>query len=151
MTHPFSSDYPRPAGRGHHQAGFTLIEIMIVVLIIGVLMAIAYPNYQNHIIKTRRAAVAGCLVEQSHFMERYYTTNLTYVGAALPNGGCKQDLTNFYTVSIVTAATTARTYTVQAVPKNQQASRDTKCGTLTLNQLGTKTESGSASGYSECW
>lgn len=131
------------------QAGFTLVEIMIVVLIVGVLMAIAYPNYQNHAIKTKRAAATACLLTQAQFMERYYTTNLSYTNAALPAGGCRTDLQNFYTFGI--SASAARTYTVQATPVGRQLARDTKCGTLGLDQAGTKTESGTASSYTECW
>ena len=57
--------------------GFTLIELMVVVAIIAILAAIAYPSYTNHVVKTRRAAATACVMEAAHFMERYYTTNLT--------------------------------------------------------------------------
>lgn len=131
-------------------SGFTLIELMIVVIIIAVLAAIAYPAYINHTVNTRRAAATACLTEFSQFMERYYTTNMTYVGAALPATGCANELSIFYTFSLA-GAPTASAYSVQAVPQGQQAARDgAKCGTLTLNQLGAEGVSGSA-GVAECW
>lgn len=131
--------------------GFTLIELMIVVAIVAILAAVAYPSYINHVTKTRRAAAAGCTLEAAQFMERYYTTNLTYVDARLPNTQCMNDLADYYTIQLDGAGAAASTYTVQAVPKGSQADRDKKCGTLTLDQAGTRGEGGTASNASECW
>lgn len=129
------------------QLGFTLIELMIVVAIVGILAAIAYPSYQSHVLKTRRAVAAGCMLELAQWMERNYTTCLAYnttgVGCAtamtsalLPALGCRAELGTSYTFSLV-AAPTANAYQLQAAPGGPQAS-DTICGTLTLDQRGSK-------------
>lgn len=134
--------------------GFTLIELLIVIMIIGVLAAIAYPSYQGHVIKTRRAAAAACALEVSQFMERFYTTNLSYVDGsgnapALPGMQCRTDLTPFYTLQL--SGTTATAFTVQAVPQGQQASRDTKCATISIDQAGVKRTSNTGTSVAECW
>jgi type IV pilus assembly protein PilE len=123
------------------QQGFTLIEVMIAVIIIAVLAAIAYPSYNNHVVKTRRAAAAACLAENQQLLERHFTSNLSYVGATVSQ--CGNGLDAHYQIGL-NGALAARSYSLQAVPQGQQASRDTKCGTLRVNQSGVKTVSGSA-------
>lgn len=133
--------------------GFTLLELMIVVAVIAILAAIAYPSYTDYVTKTRRAAAAACAMEAAHYMERYYTTKMTYVlPGELPTTECMNDMTEHYTVAL-SGAETATTYTVQAVPVpgSAQASRDTKCGTLSIDQVGVKGETGSAATAAECW
>ncbi len=68
-------------------AGFTLIELMIVVAIIGILAAIAYPSYQEQVQKSRRADCQGALTGLASAMERFFTVNTTYAGAAVGAGG----------------------------------------------------------------
>jgi type IV pilus assembly protein PilE len=137
-----------PSGvRPGHMAGFTLVELMVVVAIIGILAAIAYPSYTAYLVKARRTAATTCLQQNAQFMERYYTTNLSYAGAPAPQI-CDPDLNGFYTISF-SGAPTARTYTIQAVPTGRQ--NDGACGTLTLNERGVRTKSGSAASAADCW
>lgn len=135
----------RGMGNQQRQRGFTLIEIMIVVLIVGVLAAIAMASYKNSVIKSRRSAAAVCLQERAQLMERFYTTKMTYVGAPAPST-CNASLAAFYDVSN-DPAPTASTFRIKAVPKGAQAS-DTSCGTLAIDEKGARTAS---SGSDKCW
>jgi type IV pilus assembly protein PilE len=130
-------------------AGFTLVELLVVMLVIAILAAIAIPGYGRYVARANRGAVKACMTEYAQWYERLYTTTLTYVPAAAPVMGCatESNLDQRYTI---TTASAARTYTVTATPSTVQASRDSACGTLTLNEAGTKTHSGGAPAGS-CW
>jgi len=132
-------------------AGFTLVELMIVVLIIGILAAIAVPSYQNYVMRTHRGAAKACMSEYAQFMERRYTTSMTYVGTA-PVLGCatESSLNLRYTISAAAVAPTQRTYTVTATPIGVQLARDTKCGTLSVNQTGARDNTGTGT-LADCW
>ncbi|WP_240151524.1 type IV pilin protein [Oleiagrimonas citrea] len=156
MQRPYSGT-SRAVSRRAGTHGFTLLELMIVVAVIAILSAIAYPSYIQHITKTHRVAAEGCLSEFSNYMERAYTTSLTYPtsssSAAPPFAtmGCAttSQTGNFYKYSFDGTPTSA-TYTLQAVPQGVQASRDAKCGTLKLDQTGQRSITGAAP-LDECW
>lgn len=138
--------------------GFTLIEVMVVVAIVGILAAVAYPSYIQSVTKTRRTSAQGCMLEMAQFMERFYTTNMRYdqtaatppVAVALANPTCRAEMVAFYTFSFASGQPTQSTYTIQAVPQGGQATADAGCGTLTLTQAGTKGRSGTAA-MNLCW
>jgi type IV pilus assembly protein PilE len=135
-----------------HQKGVTLIELLLVMVIIAVLSGIAVPAYKNYVVKSNRGAAKACMAEYAQFMERYYTTALTYATASPGSIGCASDanLNTAYSFSVSVNVNSPRLYTVTATPVNAQSTRDTQCGTLSLDQSGQKQRTGSAT-LSSCW
>ncbi len=128
----------------HKNNGFTLIELMIVVVILGILAAIAYPSYQEQVRQTRRANAQADLMELASYMERFYTENFTYVGTknALPFAQSPKTGTAYYTIEVNPDPTTT-SYRLLAKAQGTQAD-GTSCDSLTITQTG-------ATGPAGCW
>ncbi|MBO9715977.1 MAG: type IV pilin protein [Pseudoxanthomonas sp.] len=128
-------------------AGFTLTELMIVVGIVAILAAIAYPSYQEQVRKSRRAQAKADLVEYMQGAERFFTVNNTYVGYPVPAQSPREPgATAFYTIAASTQTASQLVLTATAV--GAQA-RD-RCGDLSVSNTGLKTESGTAE-LADCW
>jgi len=102
-------------------AGFSLLELMITVVIIGILAAIAIPSYTQYVNRARRDAVAGDLLLLVNSLQRFHTNNLTYATATLGSAGVfpsqgPLEGTAYYTFDIGTPAATATTFVARAVP-----------------------------------
>jgi len=128
--------------------GFTLVELLIVVAIVGILAAIAYPAYQSSVMKSRRADARAVLMEAAQFMERFYTVNFRYDAAVLPAAleeSPKEGATKYYDIQLTA---NAADFTLSAVPLGAQSGD--VCGTLTIDNTGAK---GQATGKTvdECW
>jgi len=129
------------------QGGFSLIEMMVVVAIIGIMASVAYSSYQSSVLRSRRSLGTQALLETAQRLERCATINLSYTAAncsvTLPFNAPEDTADNFYTISI--SNRTASTYKLTATAINAQAS-DADCATMSINNLGQKTAT-----TANCW
>ena len=128
----------------HH--GWTLTELMIVMAILAVLAALAYPAFTDQVRKARRADGHQMLLEAAQRQQQYYTANSTFADTAAKLNLPTTSSEGHYTLTVAGGATT---YTLTAAPSGDQA-KD-KCGSLTINQVGTKGVSGGSLAASKCW
>jgi len=140
---------------GHKlHAGFTLIELMIVVAIIAILAAVAVPTYTDQVRKSRRSAAQIALVEMANRQELFFADNFAYTNdmTALPYSTTSA-AGGFYTLSVsnLNVAPPGFTLTAQANPAKDQVN-DTNCKTFTLTDTGVKASTNSSDGVSTgCW
>lgn len=133
-------------------SGFTLIELMIAVAIVGIIAAIAMPAYQNYVMQSNRAVAKAILHENAQFMERFYTENNRYDqdmgGNAVAIPVIQSPRTGAVQYNITLQAVANATFTLQAVPDAGGSMAGDACGTLTLTNTGLQ---GAAGTIAECW
>lgn len=146
--------------------GFTLIELMIAVAVVGIVSAIAYPSYREQVRKSHRSEAKSALLQNAQFLERNFTANNCYhrtdgncttgsVSIRLPLLKVPKDSTETtrYTIQFADGQPTRNSFVLEAVPVRTM--RGDACGTFTLNHLGTKNikdkPPGSTKTVEECW
>lgn len=142
-------------------SGFTLIELMIVVAVVGILASIAYPSYNQYVLKSRRADARNAVLDLASRQERYFSVNNSYTNlpTALGYGGSSAfpisvnvSGQSYYTLTATFSATPAG-FVATAIPISSQAA-DTKCYSFQVDQSGAQTNldsGGSPLTSSGCW
>lgn len=136
-------------------AGFTLIELMIAVAIVGILAAIAYPSYTEFVLRSNRADAKTALLENAQFLERNFTEANVYDedsdgnAVTLPITAAPRTGTALYGISATTLDDT--TFTLTAAPVTGGRMDGDACGSFTLNHLGIKGVTGGTLSSDTCW
>jgi len=138
------------------QRGFTLIELMIVVAVVAILSAIAYPSYTEYVRRGHRAEARAGLLQAQQWMERAATATGIYPLTAAFPATLKKVPSDRYDISIespIAGTTDGSTFSLSATPQGAQTGD--KCGTYTLTNTGLRGAAGKKSGDTgynvDCW
>jgi type IV pilus assembly protein PilE len=136
------------------EGGFTLLELMVVVAVVGILSAIALPTYNQYITNTRRGEAVAFLRANEQHMQRFYQANNRYdtslsnTAVVLPHQQAPAAGTASYNIGFQANQLTRTTFTIEAIPQGSMA--NDACGTLRINNLGVRSVTGSKP-VAECW
>jgi type IV pilus assembly protein PilE len=133
--------------------GFSLLELLVVVAIIGILAAVAIPSYSKYVLKAHRSSAITALLDLASRQARYYTTHNNYTTSLTTLGYASNVMpidnagSHYFDLSVETA--TAAGYVLKAVPYGKQANDE--CGTFKYDDLGKRSMSGGTGSIKECW
>lgn len=135
-------------------SGFSLMELMVSIAIIGILLAIALPNYSAYIRDAKRTKAASCLMEHAQYMAQFRAAHMRFdqkvdgSAVTLPSLACAQDneLAGLYVFDFAEDEPTTSTFIVWATPTDS----DAECGTLSIDHKGVRGVTGSGA-VSDCW
>lgn len=125
--------------------GFTLIEVMIVVAIVGILAAIAYPSYIDYITKSARSEGIAAVMRVANLQEQYYLDNRVYTEKMSELGLGSNDTFKTENKHYIVSSTGGPTFIITATAEEPQKSRETVCKTISITSAGVKGPS------AECW
>lgn len=131
------------------QSGLTLIELMIVVIIIGILLTVALPGYQDMVSKSRRTDARNALLSAQLAMEKYRGDNQSYATSIGALGVSTTSPDGYYTLAVDASATNATAFVMTATPVSGGPQAGDSCGTFAVNQDGPNSSGSYAS--ADCW
>jgi len=133
--------------------GFTLIELMIAVAIVGILAAIGIPSYLAYTQQANRTDATRALTITAQALERCYSQSFTYAGCSTAAVGSTPSAQGYYTITVAVTTNPTMAYTLTATPVKKPQLTDTTCASFTLNNAGTQqaSNSGGTDTTETCW
>jgi type IV pilus assembly protein PilE len=129
--------------------GFSLIELVIVLLIIAILSAIAIPSYRKYVVRANRVDAQRSLMDLAARQERYFYSNNAYSSTLVGLGANSSVAGAYYTVAPVSATSTA--FTMKATAVGSQLTSDKQCQTFTITNTGVQGSTGTTANDPACW